>query len=71
MTDNPLQRKAAYRLEVVAAYLRSGMAVTVFAQLFNAGGFFKKRLDADYKETGPIDAEDLDRWADICMGVVE
>jgi len=67
MTENPLRRKAAYRLEVVAAYLGGDMAVTVFAKLFNAGDIYGYLS----KETGPIDAEDLDRWADICMGVAE
>jgi hypothetical protein len=61
-------RKAVLdRLEIVAAYLSTNMTVTSFAELFNAGGIHRPL----FEETGPVDAEDLDRWADICMGVIE
>jgi len=67
MTENPLRRKAAYRLEVVAAYLGGDRALTMFTKLFNAGDIYGYLRE----EIGPIDAEDLGRWADICMGVAE
>jgi hypothetical protein len=54
------------RLEIVTAYLATNMAVTSFAELFNAGGICRQL----FEEAGPVDAGDLDRWADICMGVV-
>jgi hypothetical protein len=55
------------RLEIVVAYLSTNMAVTSFAELFNRGGIHRPL----FEETGPVDAEDLDRWADICMQVTE
>jgi hypothetical protein len=68
MTHIPESRKAVLdRLEIVVAYLSRNMAVTSFAALFNAGGIYRPL----FEETGPVDAEDLDRWVDICMGVVE
>jgi len=67
MTHDPKTRKAVDRLEIVTAYLTSGMAVTVFTKLFNAGDTYRRLRE----ETGPVDAEDLDRWANICMEVVE
>jgi hypothetical protein len=66
MTQISLSRKTVLdRLEVVTAYLATNMAVTSFAELYNAGGIYRMLRE----ETGPVDAEDLDRWADICMGV--
>jgi len=67
MTQDPKTRKAVVRLEIVAAYLSTGMAVTMFAQLFNAGDTHRQLRE----EAGPVDAEDLDRWANICMEVAE
>ena len=67
MTEDTERSKAAYRLEVVAAYMGGDMAVTVFANLFNAGDIYGYLS----KETGPIEAEDLDRWADACMEAVK
>jgi hypothetical protein len=55
------------RLEIVTAYLATNMAVTSFAELFNAGGIYRML----FEEAGPVDAEDLDRWADICGGVIK
>jgi hypothetical protein len=55
------------RLEIVTAYLTTSMGVTSFAALFNAGGIYRML----FEETGPVDAEDLDRWTNICMGVIE
>ena len=55
------------RIEIVAAYLSTNMTVTSFAELFNRGGIHRPL----FAETGPVDAEDLDRWADICMKVRE
>jgi hypothetical protein len=61
-------RKAVLdRLEIVTAYLSTSMAVTTFAKLFNAGDTHRSL----FEETGPVEAEDLDRWADVCMGVME
>ncbi|MDR3124170.1 MAG: hypothetical protein LBU16_10400 [Treponema sp.] len=61
-------RKAVLdRLEIVTAYLSGNMAVTSFVELFNAGGIYRSL----FEETGPVDAGDLDRWTDICMGVAE
>jgi hypothetical protein len=68
MTHISQSRKAVLdRLEIVTAYLATDMAVTSFAELFNAGGICRQL----FEEAGPVDAEDLDRWADICMGVAE
>jgi hypothetical protein len=61
-------RKAVLdRLEIVTGYLSTNMAVTSFAKLFNSGGIYRQL----FEETGPVDAEDLDRWTDICMKVTE
>jgi hypothetical protein len=51
------------RLAMVAAYLSTDMAVTSFARLYNTGGVRRDLLG----ETGPVDPEDLDRWADACV----
>ena len=68
MTEfDEIRKKTVGRLEIVTAYLSTGMAVTVFAKLFNAGDVCRQLRE----ETGPVDAEDLDRWANICMGVAE
>jgi len=67
MTHDPKTRKAVDRLEIVTAYLSTGMAVTMFVKLFNAGDTYRQLRE----ETGPIDAEELDRWANICMGVTD
>jgi len=67
MAENQKTRKAVDRLEIVTAYLSMGYAVTVFAKLFNA----RDICSWLYDRYGPVEAEDLDRWADICMGVAE
>jgi hypothetical protein len=68
MTQFSESRKTVLnRLEIVTAYLATNMAVTSFAELFNAGGIYRML----FEEAGPVDAEDLDRWADICMRVME
>ena len=68
MTQISQSRKGVLdRLEIVTAYLATNMAVTSFAELFNAGGIYRQL----FEETGPVDAEDLDRWTDICMKVAE
>jgi hypothetical protein len=68
MTQISESRKAVLdRLEIVVAYLSTNMAVTMFTRLFNAGDIYRQL----FEETGPVDAEDLDRWADICMKVME
>jgi hypothetical protein len=41
------------------------MAVTVFTRLYNAGGISRQLLE----ESVPVEVEDLDPWADICMGM--
>jgi hypothetical protein len=41
------------------------MAVTSFAELYNAGGIYRDL----FKDTGPADPEDLDRRAHTCMKV--
>jgi hypothetical protein len=67
MTQISRERKAVLdRLEIVVAYLSRNMAVTSFVRLFNAGGIYRPL----FEETGPVDAEDLDRWVDICRGVI-
>jgi hypothetical protein len=53
------------RLDVAGLYLATRMAPTTFARQYNAGNISRRLLD----ETGPLEAEDLDRWADLCMGV--
>jgi hypothetical protein len=68
MTRISESRKAVLdRLEIVVAYLSTNMAVTSFTELFNTGGIYRPL----FTETGPVDAEDLDRWTDICMKVTE
>jgi hypothetical protein len=67
MTQDPKTHKVAKRLDVVSMYLSMGYAVNVFVEKFNHGEFYRKLRD----DLGPIEAEDLDRWADICMGVAE
>ena len=67
MTQNPKTRKAIERLEVVNAYLSTNMALTVFVELFNGGDVYEKLRE----ETGPIDAEIIDWWVTICMGVLD
>ena len=67
MTENSVARLAAARLEVVASYLASNTSVTVFTEVFNKTDIFK----ALRKRHGPIQAEKLDSWADLCMGVME
>ena len=67
MAQNEQTRKAVIRLEIVAAYLSMDYAVTMFAALFNARDICSHLRD----QYGPVEAEDLDRWADICMGVAE
>ena len=64
MTENPKTRKAVIRLEVIKAYLETNMAVTAFARVFNTTDVYKPLR----KRHGPIAAEELDRWANICMG---
>jgi hypothetical protein len=52
-------------MDIVQLYMARNMAVTVFAKMYNAGDISRQLLE----ESGPIEAEDLDRWTDICMGV--
>ena len=67
MAYNEKTRKAVDRLEIVSSYLSRGHDAVMFARLYNAGDILRQMRE----ETGPVDAEDLDRWADICMGVAE
>jgi hypothetical protein len=60
-----IRKRAVVRLDIVQLYLMRHMAVTMFAKLYNAGDISRQLLE----ESGPIEAEDLDRWADICMEV--
>jgi hypothetical protein len=53
------------RLDIVSLYLSRNMAVTTFTRLYNAGDISRQLLE----DTGPIEAEDLDRWADLCAGL--
>jgi hypothetical protein len=64
---SPSRKALLDRLEIVTAYLSRDMAVTSFVKLYNAGGIYRQL----FEETGPVDAEDLDRWAHVCMGVIE
>jgi hypothetical protein len=68
MTKIPESRKTLLdRLEIVTAYLATNRAVTSFVMAYNAGSIYRQLRE----ETGPVEAEDLDRWADICMGLAE
>ncbi|MDR0501876.1 MAG: hypothetical protein LBH16_00995 [Treponema sp.] len=67
MTDKKEKINAAYRLEIVTAYLYGNISVTEFADLFNAGKVFKRL----HIKTGDITANDLERWVDVCMGVLD
>jgi hypothetical protein len=65
MEQNQKTRTVRDRLEIVTAYLSTSLAGAMFARLYNAGDIYRQLRE----ETGPIEAEDLDRWTDICMGV--
>ena len=67
MTENQQKRKALDRIEIAAAFLSRGCDAEMFAKLYNAGDILRQLRE----ETGPVDARDLTRWADICMGVAE
>jgi hypothetical protein len=68
MAEFSESRKAVLdRLEIVVAYLSTNMAVTSFVELFNLGGVYRPL----FEETGPVSAEDLDRWTDLCMKITE
>jgi hypothetical protein len=60
-----IRKKAIVRLDIVQLYMTRNMAVTLFAKLYNAGDISRQLLE----ESGAVEAEDLDRWADICMEV--
>lgn len=60
-----IRKRAIARMDVVQTYFMRRMDVAMFARLYNAGDISWQLLE----ETGPIEAEDLDRWADACMGV--
>ncbi|MDR1507853.1 MAG: hypothetical protein LBI67_12200 [Treponema sp.] len=55
------------RIDVVSLYLSRNMDTATFTRLYNAGDINRMMRE----DTGPIEAEDLDRWADICAGVAE
>ena len=59
-----IRKRAIVRLDIVQMYMVRNYDVVMFARLFNAGDVSRQLLE----EHGPIDAEDLGRWADICMG---
>ncbi|MDR2942638.1 MAG: hypothetical protein LBV17_08630 [Treponema sp.] len=59
------RNRVIIRMDIVQLYMARNMAVTVFAKMYNAGDISRQLLE----ESGPIEAEDLDRWTDICMGV--
>ena len=67
MTEKDKKINAACRLEVVTAYLYGNISVTEFTDLFNAGKVFKRLSN----KTGPVNASDLERWVNICMGVLD
>ena len=68
MTETEEIRKMAVaRLDIVRLYMAGSMDVVRFARTFNEGSINWQML----KEYGPIDAEDVDRWADICMELGE
>jgi hypothetical protein len=55
------------RIDIVSLYLSGNMDVATFARLYNAGDISRRMLN----ETGPVEAEDLDRWADLCAEVAK
>jgi hypothetical protein len=64
MTQIFESRKALVgRLEVVAAYLATGLKPDSFAYLFNAG-FVRPDI---LEKIGPVNPEDLYRWEDACV----
>ena len=63
--SSPYYKAVLDRLKIVTAYLSTDMAVTSFAELYNAGGICRPLLE----EAGPVEAEDLDEWADLCLGL--
>ena len=67
MADTQEKIKAAYRLEIVTAYLYGNISITEFADLFNAEKVFKRL----HKKTGSVEAGELKRWVDVCMGVLD
>jgi len=66
MSENEeIRKRAIVRMDIVQCYMMRNMAVTMFAKLYNVGDISRQLLE----ESGPIEAEDLDRWADVCMEV--
>jgi len=62
-----LRRLAQRRLNVVLLYMMRNMDADKFVRKYNAGDLSRLLLE----DTGPISVRDLDRWANICMGVAE
>ena len=60
-----IRKKAIVRLDIVQLYMMRNMDVVMFTRLYNAGDISCQLLE----EIGPINAEDLDRWAEACMEV--
>jgi hypothetical protein len=67
MTHDPKKRKAVDRLDIVSMYLSMGYAAAAFAEKFNRGEFYP----ALRRKAGPINARDLERGANVCMGVAQ
>ena len=67
MTEREKNLKVIDRLEIVTACLYQTSAVEDFTRRFNAGDIYHDLLE----ETGTVEAVELKRWINICMGVLD
>jgi len=66
MTEfDEIRKRVLVRLDIIQMYMVRGMDVTMFTRLYNAGDISRQLRE----ETGPIDAEDLDRWVTDIMEI--
>jgi len=67
MTEKEKNIKVIDRLEIVTACLSQRSDVEDFTRRFNAGDIYHQLLE----ETGTVEAVELERWINICMGVLD
>jgi hypothetical protein len=58
-------KRAIVRMDIVQSYWMRRMEADMFVKLYNADDISWQLLE----ESGPIEAEELNRWAGICMEV--
>ena len=67
MTQKEKILKVIDRLEIVTACLSQISEIEDFVRRFNAGDIYYNLLE----ETGTVEAVELERWINICMGVLD